>query len=142
MPGFVFFTNTLIADQAISEFLCFVTNKLRLSTWELFLKLSQCCFRAINCRWVRWHRLNLMCCLLIFLWVILYHGHEKHRDKVLRMLENHILMQNPGVESLHISRFHSFRTTAYNFLSQSIYETKKLSEKVVNLYFGWESQDV
>ena len=82
-----------------------------------------------------------MCSLLMFLRFILYHGHEKLRDKVLRMLESHILMQHPGVESLHISRFHSFKTTAYNLLNQSVNEKKKLSEKVVN-YFGWENQDV
>ena len=68
----------------------------------------------------------------MFLWVMLYQGHEKLRNKVLRMLESHILMQQPGVESLHISRFHWFRTTGYNLLSQSINETKKLSEKVAN----------
>jgi len=59
-------------------------------------------------------------------------GHEKFRDKVLRLLESHILPEHPDVEKLHLSRFHSFRTTAYNLLSQSINESKKLSEKVVN----------
>ena len=59
-------------------------------------------------------------------------GHEKFRDKVLRLLESHILPEHPNVEKMYLSRFHSFRTTAYNLLSQSISDSRKLSEKVVN----------
>jgi len=44
-------------------------------------------------------------------------AHEKFRDKVLRLLESHILPKHPNVKHLHLSRFHSFRTTAYNLLS-------------------------